>query len=196
MKKIYVTGASGMLGSALVPLFSTSYKVRGTDLPEFDITDSAAISQDIASFSPDIVIHLASMTDVDGCETDPEAARRVNRDGTENVAIASAACGATMVYISTGMIYNGRKPGPYIEYDMPDPVNKLRTDQVRGRTCRKEARKESLYIQYLLDIRRRPGGQEVRCEDHRPGQEEDQARGSRRYLRIPDIYGGPLPRSL
>ncbi len=123
MKKIYVTGADGMLGKALVPLFRTAYEVRGTDLPEYDITDAAAIREDISSFSPDIVIHLASMTDVDGCETDPETARSVNAEGTENVAVSCLDCGATMIYLSTGMIYNGRKPVPYIEYDSPDPVN-------------------------------------------------------------------------
>ncbi len=132
MKKIYVTGAAGMLGSALVPIFSTEHEVRGTDLPEIDVTDSSAIKEDIASYSPDIVIHLASMTDVDGCETDPDTAHRVNAGGTENVAAACAECGATMIYVSTGMIYNGRKPGPYIEYDMPDPVNKYGLTKYEG----------------------------------------------------------------
>jgi len=123
LKKIYVTGADGMLGSALVPLFRTAYDVMGTDLPEYDITNAEAVKETIVAFSPDIVIHLASMTDVDGCETDPETARRVNVTGTENVAVACRDCGAAMIYISTGMIYNGRKPGPYTEYDKPDPVN-------------------------------------------------------------------------
>ena len=132
MKKIYVTGAAGMIGSALVPIFRTEYEVRGTDLPEIDVTDSSSIKEDIASYSPDIVIHLASMTDVDGCETDPATARRVNAGGTENVAAACADCGATMIYVSTGMIYNGHKPGPYIEYDMPDPVNKYGLTKYEG----------------------------------------------------------------
>jgi dTDP-4-dehydrorhamnose reductase len=123
MEKIYVTGADGMLGRALVPVFSQSYKVRGTDLPSLDVTDFDATNRDIVAFSPDVVIHLASMTDVDMCETDPEAARKVNACGTENVALACLKCGAAMIYISTGMIYNGRKRGPYIEYDAPDPVN-------------------------------------------------------------------------
>jgi dTDP-4-dehydrorhamnose reductase len=132
MKKIYITGACGMLGSALVPVFRDRYDIRATDLPESDITDAGGIRRDITSYSPDIVIHLASMTDVDGCETDPVAARRINRDGTENVAAAAAECGAKMVYISTGMIYNGRKPGPYIEYDMPDPVNSYGLTKYEG----------------------------------------------------------------
>ena len=112
-----------MLGRTLVPLFQTAYDVRGTDLPEHDITNAAAIKKDIGSFSPDIVIHLASMTNVDGCETDPETARRVNAEGTENVAVSCRDCDATMVYLSTGMIYNGLKAVPYTEYDSPDPVN-------------------------------------------------------------------------
>jgi dTDP-4-dehydrorhamnose reductase len=123
LKKIYVTGAEGMLGRDLVPVFRADCDVRATDLPGVDITDADLIRSEISSFSPDIVIHLASMTDVDACETDPDSARRINAAGTENVALACADCGATMIYISTGMIYNGRKPGPYIEYDTPDPVN-------------------------------------------------------------------------
>ena len=128
MKKAYVTGSDGMLGRALVPVFQETYDVRGTDLPGHDITDAGSIREDIVSFSPDVVIHLASMTDVDGCETDPSAASRINRGGTENVAAACRDCGAAMLYVSTGMIYNGRKSGPYIEYDTPDPIN------VYGRT--------------------------------------------------------------
>jgi dTDP-4-dehydrorhamnose reductase len=128
LKKVYVTGADGMLGRALVPVLRKSYDLRGTDLPEHDVTDAESIREDIVSFSPDFVIHLASMTDVDACETDPPAASRINTGGTGNVAAACRDCGAAMLYVSTGMIYNGRKPGPYIEYDAPDPVN------VYGRT--------------------------------------------------------------
>jgi dTDP-4-dehydrorhamnose reductase len=132
LKKIYVTGADGMLGRALMPMLSKVYDVRGTDLPQFDVTDLSGINGDISSFSPEIVIHLASMTDVDGCETNPESARRINSEGTENVAIACRECEATMIYISTGMIYNGKKPGPYIEYDSPDPINVYGLTKYKG----------------------------------------------------------------
>jgi dTDP-4-dehydrorhamnose reductase len=123
VKKAYVTGSQGMLGRALIPLFEKEYEVKGTDLPEHDITNADKISDSIASFSPDLVIHLASMTDVDGCQLDPSKAFEVNVTGTRNVAEACRRCDATMVYVSTGMIYNGRKGAPYIEYDHPDPIN-------------------------------------------------------------------------
>ncbi|MBU8923152.1 MAG: dTDP-4-dehydrorhamnose reductase [Bacteroidales bacterium] len=128
MKKVYVTGSRGMLGGALVPIFSEHYEVRGTDLPDTDIRSADDIREDILNFAPDIVIHLASLTDVDGCELDPKQADISNRIGTENVAKACLECDAVMGYVSTGMIYNGLKPHPYIEYDSPAPIS------VYGRT--------------------------------------------------------------
>lgn len=123
MKRAYVTGSDGMLGRALMPVLAEVCDVRGTDLPRYDIRDADSIAEDIISFEPDHVFHLASMTDVDKCEKEPEEAYRSNVDGTRNVAEACRSCGAVMIYISTGMVYNGRKRYPYIEYDMPDPVN-------------------------------------------------------------------------
>lgn len=121
MKRAYVTGAGGMLGKALVPVFSDRYRIRATDIDDCDIREDAIID-DIRSFEPDIVFHLASMTDVDRCELEPDEAFRSNTLGTRNVALACSGCDAVMVYISTGMIYNGLKRYPYIEYDKPDPV--------------------------------------------------------------------------
>ncbi len=121
-----------MLGKALVPVFREKYEVRATDLPEHDIRDKPAIIDDICSFHPNFVLHLASMTDVDGCEKNPQQAYLSNTAGTRNVAIACSRCDATMAYISTGMIYNGRKKGPYIEYDKPDPVNVYASTKYQG----------------------------------------------------------------
>lgn len=121
-----------MLGKALVPLLNLEYEVRATDLPEYDIRDGSSIIGDIVSFSPDYIFHLASMTDVDGCEIDPDQAYLSNTVGTRNVALASKETDAVMIYISTGMIYNGRKKYPYIEYDRPDPVNVYGSTKYQG----------------------------------------------------------------
>ncbi len=128
MKKVYVTGGNGMLGRALVPVLLPTYEVRATDLPGVDIRDADAVMTDILRFQPDIVLHLASMTDVDECELHPKEASLSNRIGTRNVALACRESGAVMGYVSTGMIYNGRKRHPYIEYDKPAPLS------VYGRT--------------------------------------------------------------
>ncbi len=138
MSRVYVTGAEGMLGKALVPLFRKHYEVRGSDLPLCDIRDPEQIMRDITDFSPEYVIHLASMTDVDGCELHPEEARRTNVDGTRNVALAARECGAVMVYISTGMIYRGDKKSPYVETDPPNPVNIYGKTKFQGEHAMRE----------------------------------------------------------
>ncbi|MFO7914290.1 MAG: dTDP-4-dehydrorhamnose reductase [Candidatus Krumholzibacteriales bacterium] len=123
MARIFITGADGMLGCSLIPALEEENELLPTDLPDTDITDADSLIKEIVSFKPDTVIHLASMTDVDGCEEDPDSAFRTNSLGTRNVALACAECGAEMVYLSTGSVYNGRKETPYTEYDSPDPVN-------------------------------------------------------------------------
>jgi len=112
-----------MLGNSLVPILKGGNELFTTDLPDTDITEIDPLIEKVRSFNPDIVIHLASMTDVDGCERDPDSAFRINALGTRNVALACAESDAEMVYVSTGSIYDGRKETPYTEYDTPNPVN-------------------------------------------------------------------------
>jgi dTDP-4-dehydrorhamnose reductase len=71
-----------------------------------------------------LVLHAAAWTDVDGAEADPEGARRVNVEGTRNV----AALGAPVVYFSTDYVFDGSKGEPYVESDEPRPLS------VYGRT--------------------------------------------------------------
>ena len=132
MDRIYVTGARGMLGSAVVPLFSQRYEVHPRDLRETDIRDPEMIVEEICGVKPRFVLHLAAMTDVDGCETDPDGAYLTNALGTRHVALACRRCGATMVYVSTGSVYPGDKPTPYTEYDEPAPVNVYGRSKLHG----------------------------------------------------------------
>ena len=123
MDRVYVTGTKGMLGRALVPLLRKRYKVFPEDLEERDIRDPALMDSEICGCEPRFVIHLAAMTDVDGCELDPDEAYRTNALGTRNVALACRRCDAVMAYINTGSVYNGTKRSPYTEYDEPDPIS-------------------------------------------------------------------------
>ena len=118
--RIVITGHRGQLGTALQNAL-TGAELLGLDLPEHDITDPLSIAEAIVEFQPDVVIHGAAMTNVDGCEQEPETAYRVNVLGTQNIAIACGRCGAAMVHISTNDVFDGRLGRPYYEWDSPSP---------------------------------------------------------------------------
>jgi dTDP-4-dehydrorhamnose reductase len=129
--RIVVTGHKGQLGRALLHALQQD-EVWGLDLPEHDITDMAAISQAIADFRPDVVIHTAALTDVDGCVREPELALRVNGLGTHHVALACLRCGAAMLTVSTNEVFDGQKGAPYYEYERPNPINPYGRSKLAG----------------------------------------------------------------
>jgi dTDP-4-dehydrorhamnose reductase len=96
-------------------------EIFGLDLPEHDITDPSSIVETISGLKPDLVIHGAAVTDVDGCERDPDLAFRVNALGSQNIALACGRCGAAMVHVSTNDVFDGRLGRPYYEWDPPSP---------------------------------------------------------------------------
>jgi dTDP-4-dehydrorhamnose reductase len=120
--RIYITGAKGQLGRALMRRWA-HHTLLGTDLPEVDLTDLAAIRSSIRSFTPDVIIHAAAMTDVDGAARDPDAAYRINALGTRNVAVSAESIGAAVLAISTNEVFDGTKTEPYTEFDATNPIN-------------------------------------------------------------------------
>ncbi|MDD5529395.1 MAG: dTDP-4-dehydrorhamnose reductase [bacterium] len=120
-KKILITGASGMLGKALVNKL-TEYTLIPTDLPNLDISKSNA-AQLIINKSPDYVLHLAAYTDVDGCEKNTNLAQKTNAEGTKNVALACKKINIPLLYISTDYVFDGQKQTPYNEWDKTNPIN-------------------------------------------------------------------------
>jgi dTDP-4-dehydrorhamnose reductase len=118
--RIAITGHKGQLGTALQQILAGE-EIFGLDLPEHDITDPVSIVETISGLQPDLVIHSAAMTDVDGCERDPDLAFRVNTLGSQNIALACGRCGAVMVHVSTNDVFDGRLGRPYYEWDPPSP---------------------------------------------------------------------------
>ena len=129
--RIFVTGCKGQLGRALDGALA-DHTLAGCDLPELDITDREAIAGAIADFEPEIVIHAAAWTDVNGCAMDPEKAYVANALGTQNVALACAACDAAIVYISTNEVFDGTATEPYREWDPPHPINPYGRSKAAG----------------------------------------------------------------
>lgn len=122
--RILITGAQGRLGSLLVERAAAAgHDVTGIDVAELDVADYAATRAFVAAHRPELIIHPAAWTDVDGCARDPERAILVNGYGAQHVALAAAETGAALLYISSNEVFDGLSGAPYREYDPPHPAN-------------------------------------------------------------------------
>jgi dTDP-4-dehydrorhamnose reductase len=119
---IFITGARGQLGTALGQALR-DHTITGIDLPEIDITDRSQIQAAVAEAEPDVIIHCAAYTDVDGCARDPGLAYRVNALGTQNVALAAREVGTALAHVSTNEVFSGELTGGYEEWMPLDPRN-------------------------------------------------------------------------
>jgi dTDP-4-dehydrorhamnose reductase len=129
--RVFITGIRGQLGRVLTETL-TDHEVNGGDLPECDITERAQITAAIREAAPDVVIHCAAMTDVDGCAREPQAAYRANGLGTQNVALACQSNGTAMLYVSTNEVFDGSAEQPYREFDAPNPINPYGRSKLAG----------------------------------------------------------------
>jgi len=130
--RILVTGHKGMLGSELLAYVSSRHEALGIDIQEADLSDPAQATEAVRHARPDVVVHTAAFTDVDGCESQVDTAYRVNAIGTRNVALACRDVGAVMLYMSTDYVFNGRKREPYTEFDPPDPLGVYARTKLAG----------------------------------------------------------------
>ncbi|MEW5796626.1 MAG: dTDP-4-dehydrorhamnose reductase [Candidatus Zixiibacteriota bacterium] len=140
--RILITGYRGQLGSDLMLGLAKRYQVSGFDLPEVDIRELRAVLDIVRESRPDIVIHAAAYTDVDGCESDHDLAFAVNRDGTWNVAQACEDIGARMIYYSTDYVFDGRKATAYVESDPPHPATVYGRSKLEGENAVRETVRE------------------------------------------------------
>jgi dTDP-4-dehydrorhamnose reductase len=149
MKRILlVVGAKGMLGRDLVGVLRSSFpddEVVGWDIEEIDIQEEESVFK-IEKLRPNIIIHVAAYTDVDGCERDEEKAFAVNAEGTKYVALAASRCRAKLIYLSTDYIFDGNKREPYVESDLPHPLNVYGRSKWQGEQYAQELVKNGLII--------------------------------------------------
>lgn len=124
--RVLVTGSKGQLGSELMPrLVAAGHDPVGVDLDNgsltLDLSDRTAVHDAVASLRPEAIVHGAAFTAVDRCESEPDTAFRVNSLATRFVADAARRVGAHVVYVSTDYVFDGAKPSPYVEWDIPNP---------------------------------------------------------------------------
>jgi dTDP-4-dehydrorhamnose reductase len=129
--KIAITGSDGQLGLALQSVLRDLHTVIPLPRHSFNITDHANIVR-LVQLQPEVVIHCAALTDVDGAARDPAQAFRVNAFGTQNIALACQHCEAALVYVSTNEVFDGKKGAPYLEFDPPQPINVYGKSKLAG----------------------------------------------------------------
>jgi dTDP-4-dehydrorhamnose reductase len=121
--RVLVTGAGGQLGGYLrraleqaeAEVVGAGSQARlGVDRV-IDITDRTAVDAALAAIAPDIVLHAAAYTDVDGAERNPEQARAVNETGSANVAVAAQRTNAYLIGVGTDFVFAGDGGAPFAE---------------------------------------------------------------------------------
>jgi len=146
--RVLITGAAGQLGLDLLEAFS-DHDVTGLTRSQLDIGDEAAVAAVVATLRPQLVINAAAATDVDGCESDPGGAHRVNALGPWWLARACERSGATLVTFSTDYVFGGIAPsGPgalprgFAEHDPVAPLSVYGRSKAAGEQLVRETLRE------------------------------------------------------
>lgn len=139
-----VTGASGMLGYAVVRELKSQRekeyqgwsksiaKAPGITFEQVDLTDHEKLQAQLREYKPELIIHCAALTDADYCEENPQAARELNALVPGQLARTAKALGAKMVHVSTDAVYRDNAPGTRKESECPEPLSVYAKTKLEG----------------------------------------------------------------
>ena len=137
--KVLVTGVKGQLGFDVVrELEKRGHTAVGVDIDEMDITDAAAVERVLTETQPEAVIHCSAFTAVDRAEDETELCRRVNVEGTKNIAKICKKLDCRMLYLSTDYIFSGDGERPWEPDDEASPLNAYGQSQYDGELALKK----------------------------------------------------------
>lgn len=134
MKRVFITGANGLLGQKCQTAFAKGWEVLGIDLHEAPFFDSETVAyqkrdfadkrrllESLEDFHPDVILNAGAFTDVDGCEKEKEAAYRANVGAVQNLVEYCSGENCKLIQLSTDYLFDG-KEGPYPENAEENPV--------------------------------------------------------------------------
>ena len=129
--RILVTGAAGQVGARVVEALD-GHEVLGAARDVLDLAEREQVEQVVAGFAPDAIVNTAAMTNVDGCEREPERAFAANALGVRHLAVAAARRGAHVVHVSTDYVFDGDAERPYDEWDAVRPISEYGRSKLGG----------------------------------------------------------------
>ncbi|MBW2609050.1 MAG: dTDP-4-dehydrorhamnose reductase [Deltaproteobacteria bacterium] len=138
--KILLLGSSGMLGSDCKEVLSKDYEVIAPSRKELDIISWDVVIENLQRLAPDIILNCVGFTDVDACETEAFAVRKINVEGPRNLAQGAARFNCRLIHLSSDYVFSGKKsvPQPYFEDDPVDPISAYGRSKVESEVAVKE----------------------------------------------------------
>ena len=121
--KVLITGGKGLVGRNLYEKLEKNFEVIAPGKDRLNVEEKEKVITTIKEINPEIIIHCAAYTDVDGCEINIKKAYITNAIGTYNISLASSEINCFLIYISTDFVFDGKKKNPYSEFDIPSPLS-------------------------------------------------------------------------
>lgn len=136
--RIVFTGITGLLGGYFLKGQDSNFEIIGVSGKDFDIKNKTEVVDFIRKINPEIIVHAASLGNVDYCEKNPTEAYKVNVEGTENIINAAKQANAKLIFLSSNAIYDGDN-APYDEKSTPNPVDVYGKTKVEGENLIKKS---------------------------------------------------------
>jgi len=130
--RILIVGSAGQVGVELQRSFADYGEITARDRDTFDLADPDQVRALVREVEPSIILNAAAYTAVDRAESDPEAAMAVNALASRVLAEEALRADALLVHYSTDYVFDGSKPGPWVETDKPHPLNVYGASKLAG----------------------------------------------------------------
>ena len=133
--KVLVTGGGGQLARALRRTAADGHELSMHSVETLDITNSGQVESVVNVERPDVIINTAAYTDVDGAETDRDAAAAVNGDGPGILADAAERHGSSLIHVSTDFVFDGSSSSPLKTDDPTNPISTYGQTKLDGESA-------------------------------------------------------------
>jgi dTDP-4-dehydrorhamnose reductase len=146
MKRLLVSGGDGLLAYAIKGIVPSGWEVFSLGRADFDLTQPGMMSRRLAEVKPDVVVNTAAYNLVDRCEVERELSWSINAAGPERLAKLCLEKDVQLVHFGTDYVFDGAKGKPYLETDVPNPLNHYAAGKFAGEQAVLQASPRNLVL--------------------------------------------------